>query len=67
MPGRFLVTAVLVLDPAVQGTLDPRGPTAARGALDEPQTSQFLTNLRRLEKRNPDSVAIAANAYVVKA
>ncbi len=66
MLGRFLVTAVLVSDEAVQAKLDPRGKNPAHGGLNEEQTSRFLTNLHRLEERNPHAVAIATNEYFVK-
>jgi hypothetical protein len=65
MLGRFHVTAVLVFDPAIAGKLDPRGKVPPMGALDEAQTSRFIINLQRLEERNPQSLAIATNEYVV--
>jgi hypothetical protein len=64
-PGRFLATAVLVLDRKTVAELDPRGPDPAPGVLDEPQTARFLTNMRRLAKRKPASILIATNEYNV--
>lgn len=65
VPGRFLATAVLVLDRKTVGELDPRGSEPAPGALDELQTARFLTNLRRLAKRKPSAIVVAANEYSV--
>src|SRR5262249_30265085 len=65
IPGHYFVTAVLVLDRALIGALDPRGPQPPKAVLDELETSRFLTNLRRLMKRNPTQVAVASNEYKV--
>lgn len=45
--------------------LDPRGPEAVPGALDEPQTARFLTNVRRLTKRKNSPILLASNEYRV--
>ena len=65
VPGRFLVTAILVFDQKAISELDPRGPEAPAGALDEPQTARFLTNVRRLAKRKVAPILIASNEYHV--
>jgi hypothetical protein len=65
IPGRFLVTAVLVLDRQTMGELDPRGPAAPSASLDEPQTARFLTNVRRLGKRKNSPIVVARNEYHV--
>lgn len=65
MAGRFVVIATAVLDRAVLGVLDPRGKDAPPAALDELETSRYLTNLRRIMKRRPEAVAVATDAYVV--
>lgn len=65
-PGRFLVTSVLLWDDASQGVLDPRGATSEPGALDEAQTSRFLTNLRRLQRRDPHAVTVSGAEYEVR-
>jgi hypothetical protein len=67
VPGRFLVTAVLVLEGDAVGRLDPRGAKPPTSPLDELETARFLTNLRRLAKRMPASVAVATNEYRVVA
>jgi hypothetical protein len=67
VPGRFSVTAVMVLDKAGAANLDPRGETPPSAALDEAQTTRFLTNLRRIMKRKPEALAVASNEYVVVA
>jgi hypothetical protein len=65
VPGRFLVTAVMVFDAAAIGRLDPRGSKPAPGALNELETTRFLTNVRRLAKRIPSPIAVATNEYRV--
>lgn len=65
VPGRFLVTAVLLLDGDATGRLDPRGAKPPPGSLDELETTRFLTNVRRLAKRRPASIAVATNEYRV--
>jgi hypothetical protein len=52
VPGRFLVTAVLVLDGDVLAELDGR-PGIQPGDLDEAETSRFLTKVRRLANAKP--------------
>lgn len=65
--GRFVVIAAAVFDKSVLATLDPRGRDAAPAALDELETSRFLTNLRRVMKRRPEAIAVASGTYVVAA
>jgi hypothetical protein len=65
VPGRFIVTAVLVLESAAMGRLDPRGSKPPRGVLNELETTRFLTNVRRLAKRTPTPIAVASNEYRV--
>jgi hypothetical protein len=65
LPGRFLVTAVLVLDRQAMSEIDPRGPDAPPGALDELQTARFLTNVRRLARRKRSPILVANNEYRV--
>lgn len=65
-PGRFLVTSVLLWDEAARAALDPRGAAADPGALDEVETSRFLTNLRRLQRRSPDVVTVSGAEYEVR-
>jgi hypothetical protein len=65
VPGRFLVTAVLVLDDTATGRLDPRGTKPPPGSLDELETTRFLTNVRRLAKRTPTPIVVATNEYRV--
>jgi hypothetical protein len=65
VPGRFLVTAVLVLDQKAVGDLDPRGSEAHPGALDEQQTARFLTNMRRLSKSKSSPIRIMTGEYDV--
>ena len=65
VPGRFLVTAVMVLDDAAMGRLDPRGALPPTGVLNELETTRFLTNVRRLSKRTPAMIAVATNEYRV--
>ncbi|MFG1313505.1 MAG: hypothetical protein BGN84_02755 [Afipia sp. 62-7] len=48
LPGRFIVTSVLVWDEKVIAKLDPRGARPPAAALDEEETTRFLTNLRRV-------------------
>lgn len=67
VPGRFLVTAVLVLEKGSIGKLDPRGDKPPKSSLDELETARFLTNLRRIAKRAPASIAVATNEYRVVA
>ena len=64
--GRFLATSILVWDPAVQPLLDPRGANPARAGLTEEETSRFLTNLRRLQKRRPDGLTAWGAEYSVE-
>lgn len=64
-PGRFLATTALVWDATGRGHLDPRGPDAKPGDLDEEETSRFLTNLRRLQRRAPEAVTVVSADYVV--
>ena len=66
VPGRFLVTSVLLWDPSTQSMLDPRGGAAKPGALDELETSRFLTNLRRLVRKQPQAVSLSTAEYFVK-
>jgi hypothetical protein len=65
--GRYVVIAVVAMDRAVLATLDPRGKDAPKGALDELETARFLTNLRRIAKRKPETVAVASSEYMVAA
>lgn len=65
-PGRFLVTTVLLWDEAARGSLDPRGASAEPSALDESETSRFLTNLRRLQRRSPDAATVSGAEYEVR-
>lgn len=67
-PGRFFVTAVLVWHDETRAVLDPRGPDAPQGALDEPQTARFLVNLRRLVRARKDEAPVTAcrAEYLVK-
>jgi hypothetical protein len=65
MPGRFFVTAVLVLDKSAQRDLDPRGADWRSAALDEQETARYLTNVRRLAKRNPSPIAVTTTEYIV--
>src|SRR6266446_1020678 len=65
VPGRFLVTAVLVLAPEALAELDPRGPKAVPGDLNEPETARFLTNVRRLVVRKSPPIVVASNEYQV--
>ena len=65
VPGRFLITAVMVLNDAAMGRLDPRGAAPSPGALNEHETTRFLTNVRRLAKRTPAQIAVASNEYRV--
>jgi hypothetical protein len=67
VPGRFLVTAVLVLDDSALGRLDPRGSTRSPTALNELETTRFITNVRRLAKRTPSPIALASSEYRVVA
>ncbi|KMO27032.1 hypothetical protein ACQVP2_27955 [Methylobacterium aquaticum] len=64
-PGRFLVTTVLVWEEAARAQLDPRGESAPSADLDEAETSRFLTNLRRLQKRRPAAVTVLSAEYSV--
>lgn len=64
-PGRFLVTTVLVWEEASRAHLDPRGASAAAADLDEAETSRFLTNLRRLQRRRPATVTVSSAEYSV--
>ena len=66
VPGRFLVTSVLLWDPSTQSMLDPRGGAAKPGALDELETSRFLTNLRRIVRKQPQAVSLSTAEYFVK-
>jgi len=65
IPGRFIATTVLLWDPGLQEALDPRGANAIPAALDESETSRFLTNLRKLAKRHPATVTTSSAEYVV--
>ncbi|MGQ0674466.1 MAG: hypothetical protein ACT4N2_16525 [Hyphomicrobium sp.] len=73
LPGRWLATVVLVLEPkallSLDPRLDPRKPDAAATlaalALDEPQTARFLTNLRHVASSHPTWIAVARNEYHV--
>jgi hypothetical protein len=65
--GRFIVTTVLLWDAALQDKLDPRGAGATPSALDEQGTTRFLTNLRRLAKRQPEAVTTSRTEYHVAA
>jgi hypothetical protein len=65
-PGRFLVTSVLLWNEAARAALDPRGASSEPGALDEVETSRFLTNLRRLQRRSPDAVTASGAEYEVR-
>jgi hypothetical protein len=65
--GRFFVTAVLVMDGQALPALDLRARGAKPGALDEIETSRFLTGVRRLVKRKPPPIVVATNEYVVSA
>jgi hypothetical protein len=67
LPGRFFVTAVLVLDKSAQADLDPRRTDWASDALDEQQTARYLTNVRRIAKRKPSPISVATTEYVVVA
>jgi len=60
--GRFLVTAVAVLEPDVLGELDPR-PGAVPGILKEEETARFLTEVRRLSRRRDSPIALATSSY----
>jgi hypothetical protein len=64
-PGRFLATTVLLWDEADRALLDPRGADAKPGDLDEEETCRFLTNLRRLQRRQPGAVTVSSAEYVV--
>jgi hypothetical protein len=69
VPGRFLVTAVIVLEREVLKELDPRGLETAPGNLDEQQTARFLTVVRRLVKPNNRTtplIMLATNEYRVR-
>lgn len=48
LPGRFIVTSVLVWDEKAIAKLDPRGASPLAAPLDEDDTTRFLTNLRRV-------------------
>jgi hypothetical protein len=69
VPGRFIVTAIFVLDTDALRLLDPREcpprSKPPRGILDEPQTARFLVNFQHLAKAKPESIAVAKNEYVV--
>jgi hypothetical protein len=65
-PGRFLATSVLLWDETARAALDPRGASADPDALDEAQTSRFLTNLRRLQRRKPEAVTASGAEYEVR-
>lgn len=65
IPGRFIATAVLLWDESVKSQLDPRGKDARPGALDEPETSRFLTNLRRVVRKRPEAVTVSSAEYLV--
>ena len=63
--GRFLVTALVVLEQNALAKLDPRGPTATAAALDENQTAKFLTEAKRLASGQNAPVVVATNEYRV--
>jgi hypothetical protein len=63
--GRFVVTALLVLEQNVLAKLDPRGPNAVAAALDENQTAKFLTQAKRLARGQNAPVVVATNEYRV--
>lgn len=64
-PGRFLATTVLLWDADGRKLLDPRGTAAVPGALDEDETARFLTNLRRLQRRDSGAVTVLSAEYIV--
>lgn len=71
LPGRFIVTSVLVWDGKAIAKLDPRGANPPTAALDEEETTRFLTNLRRVldDKQRKWAGAVTAGAaeYTVTA
>lgn len=64
-PGRFLATTALLWEADSRRLLDPRGADAEPGALDEEETARFLTNLRRLQRRNAQVVTVSSAEYIV--
>ncbi|WP_036288603.1 hypothetical protein [Methylosinus sp. PW1] len=75
-PGRFIVTTALVWREADLATLDPRGKNPPPGALDENETMQFLTRLRRMRRaasedgrksqaREAATVSVSSASYLV--
>ncbi|MEM9029004.1 MAG: hypothetical protein AAGC70_11605 [Pseudomonadota bacterium] len=66
MPGRFVATAVVVFDGAAVESLDPSGLTSAPRRLDEDETARFVTRVRRLAKRMPQSVSVLRGEYIVE-
>lgn len=69
-PGRFIVTCALVWQKDAIGRLDPRGAAPAPGIMDEPETTRFLTNLRRMTedkfKKWDGAVTVTRAEYLVK-
>ena len=65
IPGRFIATTVLLWEEGVRAQLDPRGKDARPDALDEAETSRFLTNLRRVVRKRPEAVTVSSAEYLV--
>lgn len=69
LPGRFIVTSVLIWDDKVTAKLDPRGPRPPAATLDEEGTARFLTNLRRVlddkQKKWTGAVTAGSAEYIV--
>ena len=64
--GRFHLTVVVVLEPAVIGRLDPRRAAGVAAPLDEEETARFLTNLSRLVKSHTNALAVCGGDYIVR-
>lgn len=67
LAGHFRATVVLVFDERAVARLDPLGAAPPARRLDEQASARFLTNLNRVAKANPESIALCAGEYIVRA
>ena len=68
LPGRYLVTAIVVIERSILPRLDPRGGGAEGpppGQMDEQNTLRFLVNLSRLSNREPAALVSARAEYEI--